>query len=63
MTEPMTDEMISFEQVRALVQLNNSTVFNLLTRYKDEIEAWQKGREVFYSRKDVLEYLNHLIVQ
>ena len=63
LSESATSEMITFEQIKALTFMNNSTLYGVLTNYRDYIAVAKKGTELLYRRKDVEKYLRHLINQ
>ena len=56
-----TGEMVTFEQIKALTFINNSTLYGVLINYRDYITVSKKGTELLYRRKDVEKYLSHLI--
>ena len=54
-------ELLSFQQIQSLTNLNSSTLSNLLARYKDGIRVSYREMEVFYDVQDVMRHLKHLI--
>lgn len=60
-SESETGEMVTFEQIKALTFINNSTLYGVLINYRDYITVSKKGTELLYRRKDVEKYLSHLI--
>ena len=59
--EPATREMLSFEQVQALVNLNSSTLLCFLESHQNEIRTCQRAMDIFYHRQDVLASLRYLM--